>query len=90
MEALDFLLDQKLFLPLLLKYRNYRFGFSDYNEFIKHVWYPFRTRYSCKEEITDKYTMMDIKVNLPIDVSLFDIPQIRVKSCNTILDRKEE
>ena len=74
-----FLVDKELFLPLFLKYGDYRFRFSNYIEFIEHAWYPFQIIYSYKGEIIEEYTVMDIKANLPIDVSLFDIPLIRDK-----------
>lgn len=73
------LVDKELFLPLLLKYGDYRFRFSNYSEFMEHAWYPFQIVYSYKGEIIEEYTVMDIKANLPIDVSLFDIPLIRDK-----------
>lgn len=73
------LVDKELFLPLLLKYGDYRFGFSNYIEFMEHAWYPFQIVYSYKGEITEEYTVIDIQANLPIDVSLFDIPLIRTQ-----------
>ena len=76
------LVDKELFLPLLLKYGDYRYRFSNYIEFMEHAWYPFQIVYSHKGEIIEEYTVMDIKANLPIDVSLFDIPLIRDKFIN--------
>jgi len=76
------LVDKELFLPLLLKYGDYRFRFSNYIEFMEHAWYPFQIVYSYKGEIIEEYTVMDIQANLPIDVSLFDIPLIRDKFIN--------
>jgi len=73
------LVDKELFLPLLLKYGDYRFRFSNYIEFMEHAWYPFQIIYSYKGEIIEEYTVMDIKANLPVDVSLFNIPLIRDK-----------
>jgi len=71
------LVDKELFFPLLLKYGDYRFGFSNYIEFMEHTWYPFQIVYSYKGEIIEEYTVLDIQANQPIDVSLFDIPQIK-------------
>ncbi len=78
-ESARLLIDKELFFPLLLKYGDYRFGFSDYIEFMEHTWYPFQIVYSYKGEIIEEYTVMDIQANLPIDVSLFNIPLIRDK-----------
>jgi len=84
------LVDKELFLPLLLKYDDYRFDFSDYIEFMEHAWYPFQIVYSYKGEIIEEYTVMDIQANLPIDVSLFDIPLIRDKFIQSELKQQEE
>jgi len=73
------LVGKELFLPLFLKYGDHRFRFSNYIEFMEHAWYPFQIVYSYKGEIIEEYTVIDIKANLPIDVSLFDIPLIRDK-----------
>ena len=73
------LVDKELFLPLLLKYGDYRFGFSDYIEFMEHTWYPFQIVYSFKGEIIEEYAVVDIQANIPIEVSLFEIPLIRDK-----------
>jgi len=78
-ESARLLVDKELFFPLLLKYGDYRFGFSDYIEFMEHAWYPFQIVYLYKGEIIEEYTVMDIQANLPIDVSLFNIPLIRDK-----------
>ena len=84
------LVDKELFLPLLLTYGDYRFRFSNYMEFMKHVWYPFHIVFSYKGEIIEEYTAMDIKANLPTDVSLFDIPYIREKFIQSELGQQEE
>jgi len=84
------LVDKELFLPLFLKYGDYRFHFSDYSEYMEHIWYPFQIVYSYKGEITEEYTVMDIQANLPIDVSLFDIPLIRAKFSNSERKREKE
>lgn len=76
------LVGKELFLPLFLKYGDYRYRFSNYIEFMEHAWYPFQIVYSYKGEIIEEYTVMDIQANLPIDVSLFDIPLIRDKFIN--------
>jgi len=89
-ESARLLVDKELFLPLLLKYGNYRFRFSNYIEFMEHAWYPFQIVYSYKGEIIEEYTVMDIKANLPIDVSLFDIPLIRGKFIQSELKQEEE
>ena len=83
------LVDKELFLPLLLEYGDYRFRFSNYIEFMEHAWYPFQIIYSYKGEIIEEYAVMDIKANLPIDVSLFDILLIRDKFIESELKREE-
>jgi len=89
-ESARLLVDKELFLPLLLKYGDYRFRFSNYIEFMEHAWYPFQIVYSYKGEVIEEYTVMDIKANLPIDVSLFDIPLIRGKFIQSELKQQEE
>ena len=84
------LVDKELFFPLLLKYGDYRFRFSNYIEFMEHTWYPFQIVYSYKGEIIEEYTVMDIKANLPIDVSLFDILLIRNNFIQSKLKQQEE
>ena len=84
------IVDKELFLPLYLKYGDYRFYFSDYNEYIENVWYPFQIVYSYNGKVTEEYTIMDIRANLPIDVSLFDIPLIRGKFSTSELKQKKE
>ena len=84
------LVDKELFLPLILRYGDYRFRFSNYIEFMEHIWYPFQIVYSYKGEIIEEYSVMDIKANLPIDVSLFDIPLIRDNFIQSDLKQQEE
>lgn len=79
--------DKELFLPLLLKYGDYRYRFFDFIEFIEHAWYPFKIVYSYKGEIIEEYTVMEIQANLPIDVSLFDISLIRGKLIHRALEQ---
>jgi outer membrane lipoprotein-sorting protein len=79
--------NKELFLPLLLKYGDHRFRFSNYIEFMENAWYPFQIVYSYKGEIIEEYTVTDIQANLPIDVSLFDIPLIREKFIQRALEQ---
>jgi hypothetical protein len=82
-----FVVNKELFLPLLLKYGDHRFRFSNYIEFMENAWYPFQIVYSYKGEIIEEYTVTDIQANLPIDVSLFDIPLIREKFIQRALEQ---
>ena len=71
------LVDKKLFLPLVLKYGDFLFHFSDYREIREHIWYPYKITCSSKGAIIEEYTLKDIMMNPLVDVSLFDIPLIR-------------
>lgn len=84
------LIDKELFLPLFLKYGDYRFHFSDYREYMENVRYPFQIIYSYKEKVIEEYAIVDIRANLPIDVSIFDIPHIRVKFSTGELKKGKE
>ena len=81
------IVDKELFLPLILKYGDYQIRFSNYTEFMEDTWYPFQIVYSHKGEIIEEYTVMDIQANLPINVSLFDIPLIREKLIHRALEQ---
>ena len=84
------IIDKELFLPLFLKYGDYRFHFSDYSEYTKNIWYPFQIVYSYKEKVTEEYTIIDIKANLPIDITRFDIPQIKADFNKGELNQQKE
>jgi len=71
------LVDKDLFSPLLLKYGDFLFHFSDYRQLTEETWYPYRIVFSSKGAITEEYIIKDITVNPPIDLSIFDIPLIR-------------
>ncbi|UCF72408.1 MAG: hypothetical protein JSW35_09520 [Deltaproteobacteria bacterium] len=73
------LVDKHLFFPLLLQYGNVMFRFSDYRRITERTWYPYKIVYSSNEAIVEEYTIKDITVNPPLDVSLFDIPLIRAQ-----------
>lgn len=71
------LVDKNLFLPLLLEYGDFLFHFSDYRELTEETWYPYKIVYSSKGAIIEEHIIKDIKVNPPIDLSIFDIQLIR-------------
>ena len=73
------LVDKDRFLPLFLKYDDVRVHFSDYREIKERAWYPFKITYSSIWDTEEEYTIKDIIVNPPIDISLFDIPIIRAQ-----------
>ena len=73
------LVDKDRFLPLFLKYDDVRVHFSDYREIKERAWYPFKITYSSIWDTEEEYTIKDIVVNPPIDISLFDIPIIRAQ-----------
>ena len=71
------LVDKDLFLPLLLRYGNVLFHFSDYRKLNGQTWYPHKIVYSSYGAITEEYDAKDVIVNPSVDLSLFDIPLIR-------------
>jgi len=73
------LVDKDLFFPLLLKYGDVLFRFSDYGEFMEQIWYPYKIVYSFEGTTVEQYTVKDITANPSIDVSVFDIPRIRAE-----------
>lgn len=75
----SFLVDKDLFLPLLLKYDDFIFHFSDYKEILEETWYPYQIVFSSKGTITEEYMIKDITVNPPIEASLFNISPIRAQ-----------
>jgi hypothetical protein len=71
------LVEKERFLPLLLSYKAPSLGgglirvkFLDYRK-VQQAWYPFEILYSTADGITEKYTARSIKVNGPVNASLF-------------------
>lgn len=73
------LVDKDLFLPLLLEYGNARYHFSDYREIMEQTWYPYKIAYLLKGAAAEEYSIKEIRVNPPVDASLFDIAAIKAQ-----------
>jgi hypothetical protein len=72
------LIEKERFLPLLISYRVagdsaqkiVTVRFDEYRK-LAEGWYPYRITYSVGEEILERYSVIDLKVNLPIEPSFF-------------------
>lgn len=81
------LVEKERFLPLALFYRApggttdalIRVRFRDYRK-LEQGWYPFEVTLSSAGETLRKYTLRDIRINAPIDPSLFYPPPERAYS----------
>jgi hypothetical protein len=76
------LVEKARFLPLLMVYRPpshpegdlIKVRFLDYRK-VQQGWLPFEITCSYGQEITEKYTVDSVKVNVPVSQSLFDSPE---------------
>ena len=73
------LVEKDRFLPLLLALDNSSVRFSDYREIAKQTWYPYQIVYSSYGSIAEEYSVQDVTVNPPLDVTQFSIPLIRAQ-----------
>ena len=71
------LVDKDRFLPLLLVLDDFSVQFSDYREIAEKTWYPHQIVYSSNRTIVEEYSVQDITINPPLDVTQFSIPLIR-------------
>lgn len=71
------LVDKERFLPLLLRYGNASFRFSDYSEIMEGTWYPYHIIFSSYGIIVEEYLAKEITANPPVDITQFSIPLIK-------------
>lgn len=71
------IVDKERFLPLLLRYGNASFRFSDYNEIMEGTWYPYHIVFSSYGNIVEEYMAKEITANPPVDITQFSIPLIK-------------
>ena len=77
-ESPKLIVDKELFLPLLLKYHDSLFIFSDYRDMMEKDLYPYKVVH-LHNRIKEEYSVKGIMVNPPLDLYLFEIPIIRDK-----------
>ena len=71
------LVDKDRFLPLLLVLHDFSVKFSDYREIGEKTWYPHQIVYSSYGTNVEEYSVQDVTINPPLDVTQFSIPLIR-------------
>jgi len=73
------LIEKEKFLPLLISYKVsgdsaekiVTVRFEEYKELAKG-WYPYQITYSVGEDILERYSVIDLQVNVPIEPSVFE------------------
>ena len=73
------LIEKERFLPLLISYRMpgdlaqkiVTVRFEDYRKLAKG-WYPYQITYSVGKDILERYSVIDLQVNVPIEPSIFE------------------
>ena len=73
------LVEKDRFLPLLLALDDFSVRFSDYREIAEETWYPYQIVYSSYGSTAEEYSVQDVTVNPPLDVTQFSIPLIRAQ-----------
>ena len=73
------LVDKERFLPVLLMLDEYSVQFSDYREIGEETWYPYQIVYSSYGSPVEEYSVQDVTINPPLDVTQFSIPLIRAQ-----------
>jgi hypothetical protein len=73
------LVEKERFLPLLLALDDFSVRFSDYREIGEETWYPYQIVYSSYGSVAEEYSVQDVTVNPPLDVTQFSIPLIRAR-----------
>ena len=76
------LVEKERFLPLHLSYSLWRDSgqktvtvlFNDYRK-VGEGWYPYETAIFTEEELEERYFVIDLRVNTPIESSFFDQPE---------------
>jgi hypothetical protein len=82
------LVDKDEFVPLLLRYGDVSFRFTDYRDIAERVWYPYEIVYTRTGTTMEEYGVREITVNPPLDLTLFDIPLTREQYATGELDRE--
>ena len=73
------LIEKETFLPLLIRYRIagdaapkiVTVRFEEYKKFAEG-WYPYQISYSVGEDILERYSVIDLQVNVPIEQAVFE------------------
>ena len=71
------LVDKDRFLPVLMVLDDCSVQFSDYRKIGEETWYPYRIVYSSYGTTVEEYSVQDVTINPPLDVTQFSIPLIR-------------
>ena len=73
------LVEKDRFLPVLLALDDFSVRFSDYREIAEETWYPYQIVYSSYGSTVEEYSVQDVTINPPLDVTQFSIPLIRAQ-----------
>ena len=73
------LVDKDRFLPVLLVLDDFSVQFSDYRKIGEKTWYPYQIVYSSYGSTVEEYSVQDVTINPPLDVTQFSIPLIRAQ-----------
>ena len=73
------LVEKDRFLPVLLVFDDFSVQFSDYREIGEETWYPYQIAYSSYGSTVEEYSVQDVTINPPFDVTQFSIPLIRAQ-----------
>ena len=73
------LVEKDRFLPVLLVFDDFSVQFSDYREIGEETWYPYQIVYSSYGSTVEEYSVQDVTINPPFDVTQFSIPLIRAQ-----------
>ena len=73
------LVDKDRFLPVLMVLDDFSVQFSDYREIGEETWYPYQIVYSSYGSTLEEYSVQDVTINPPLDVTQFSIPLIRAQ-----------
>jgi hypothetical protein len=77
------LVEKDRFLPVLLMLDDCSVRLSDYREIAEETWYPYQIVYSPYGSTAEEYSVQDVTINPPLDVTQFSIPLIRAQFSKT-------